>query len=616
MSLIANFKSISVRLIVEDVDMDLLSTSILVQGTKGVASVQDSANCIIRYTPNVGTSGVDSFTVQVSDGEVGGNAAVVLSVDISKWMLITPTKKIQITNKDVPIDVVIPIPSYYLPSVLTQSFWDAPTIAHTGIDLAYKFTGYDWLNRPITWSLPVAPSGASIGATSGILTWIPSVEGNHNFTLRMTVEGQNFDRTFVCEVNNAKCSFVSTTGLNTNPGTLDSPYLTLDAAAASLTANNAPKLIYIRGGDYTLSNISWYSQPVGSGYRNLADRTYTKTNMLLIRNYPTEAPKFNFTGVSSGFIFNTGVNVQGVELSGGSVSEHAAIRTDKWCVLKNIVATNYGSPGSGNCTGIKLTGGSVVDRCTSFNNYDRGDTSYHNNSNWLFYGTTGEGETFIIDSISAGFSAMGFKIKHAGSVSNLHIHRCVSYGTYNPWGGAQNGCSVRHSLFYKNSTLGASTNGSYTFGFAVTDPTTGGNNNLSVGMLCDNNIIIADNVDSGGVRQAPYVGTDDTTTPCYYSNNIIQVVMTAAGAAYTVRQYDPMPAIWRVVFNDNEFITPNSANAVILSNAGPSSIDILNTYGIGNTHSTARKDFTMEACGSVWFYDESAAQLLRDGVPV
>lgn len=615
MILTNSMESVSIRLLTEDPDMDTLTTAVVTQGTKGIVSVTDSAQSIIKYTPNDGASGLDSFTVSVNDGSPDGTVNLDLSIDITKRLIISPVGTVKISSSQ--SDTIdLSIPAYYLPSVLTTSFWDAPTIGHVGVDLAYKFTGYDWLNRPITWSIPLSPANASINATTGVLTWTPSSESNGNFILRMTVDGQNYDRSFTCEVNNAKCSFVSPTGSDANPGTLASPYLTLGAAAASLTADNNPKMIIVRAGEYAINNTSWYTQPIGSGYRNLADRSYTKTDMLHIRNYPAEAAKFSFTGTSSGFIFNVGVNVQGLELSGGNISEHAGIRTNKWCVLKNLFVHDYASPGSGNCTGIKLTGGSVVDRCTSFNNYDRADPTYHNNSNWLLYGTTGEGETFIIDSISAGFSAQGFKIKHAGSISNFHIHRCVSYDTYNPWAGAQNGCSVRHSFFYKNSTLGASTNGSYTFGFAVTDPTTGGEDNLSVGMLCDNNIIIADNIDSGGLRQATYVGTADTATPCYYSNNIVQVAMEEEGAAFTTRPTNPMPAVWRARFYDNEFITPTKNNAVILSNAGASDLDILNTYGSGNIHSTTRRDLTIEACGSTWLYDESAAQLLRDGVPV
>lgn len=616
-SLTQKLLAVSVKLTVADVDGDAVVTTISAQGTKGVATVTDSANSVVKYTPNEGAIGLDSFTVLVNDGGDSGTAAIVISIDITNWQLVTPTQTINIyRSSDEPIIVDIPIPSYYLPSALVSSFWDAPTLAHTSIDLDYKFTGYDWLNREITWSLVTAPSGATMGVESGVLSWVPVTQGSFNFTIRMTVDSQNYDRSFACVVDNSKCSFVSLSGSDANTGTLASPFLTLEAAANSLTANNAPKMIYIRGGDYAINDTSWYSKPVNSGYRNLAERAYQKENMLIIRNYPSETPKFSFTGSSSGFIFNQGANVQGFELSGGNISEHAVIRSGKFCVHKKLVAKNYSSVQSGNCTGIKLSGGSLVDSCLSFDNFDRTNLTHHNSSNWLFYGTQGEGETFIIDSISAGFSVQGFKIKHAGSVSNLHIHRCVSYGTLNPYAGAQNGCSIRHSLFYKNSTSGASANGAYTFGFAVTDPETSGANNLSVGMLCDNNLIISDNTESQGLLQATYVGVDDTATPCYYSNNTVQVTMALAGAAFTTRLYNAMPPVWRVVFDNNKFITPTAANAVILSNAGSSSIEILNTYGSDNIHTTTRQDFTFSACGSAWFYDESTSTLSRDGVPV
>ena len=63
----------------------------------------------------------------------------------------------------------------------------------------------------------------------------------------------------VCAYSNAQY-YVSLTGSDTNAGSIDSPFKTLNQARLMATANNV-STIYIRGGsyDYTFSNTTFVS---------------------------------------------------------------------------------------------------------------------------------------------------------------------------------------------------------------------------------------------------------------------------------------------------------------------------------------------------------------------
>src|SRR5262249_14379669 len=65
-----------------DPDGDVMTYSIVTQGSKGVAVVTNSATGAFTYTPNPGTSGIDSFTFKASDGRQD-SAETTISVKIS-----------------------------------------------------------------------------------------------------------------------------------------------------------------------------------------------------------------------------------------------------------------------------------------------------------------------------------------------------------------------------------------------------------------------------------------------------------------------------------------------------------------------------------------------------
>lgn len=66
----------------EDADGDDLTYSLTSNGSKGTATITDSATGTFTYTPNAGESGSDTFTFVVNDGTVNSGEATV-SVDIT-----------------------------------------------------------------------------------------------------------------------------------------------------------------------------------------------------------------------------------------------------------------------------------------------------------------------------------------------------------------------------------------------------------------------------------------------------------------------------------------------------------------------------------------------------
>ena len=60
-----------------DVDGDALTYSIVSNATIGTATITNATTGAYTYTPNLGVSGVDSFTFKVNDGSVDSNIAMV-----------------------------------------------------------------------------------------------------------------------------------------------------------------------------------------------------------------------------------------------------------------------------------------------------------------------------------------------------------------------------------------------------------------------------------------------------------------------------------------------------------------------------------------------------------
>lgn len=508
-------------------------------------------------------------------------------------------------------------PDYYMPAERLFIHWDAPRLAHVGIDVDYPLTGYDWHNRTLSWRVLQGPPGMSIDG-SGRLHWTPVQQGAVCVRIELRAGSETVEHAFTIQVDNTRCVFVDGNAAPGGNGSLTSPYRTLFDALASVQSGLG-RVVYLRAGlDYRIENISWYSLPPGNPYRVVAQGSWDEADPLLIRAFPNERVRYSFLN-GSGFVLGGRAVLIGVELVGGNAGEMAGLVMGTGAVAKYVQVRDYRSSAQDNCTGVKLYGGCLLDHVEAADNFDRSNLEFHNSSNFLFYGTSGlpgRADAFLIDCISSGFSVQGFKIKHAGAAGRMHLHRCVAFGSRNAFGGASNRSSVRHSLLYSN--LSESTNGSYVLGLSVTDPSTAGQVNLDRGMLVERNLVIGSHPSSQGLAQADYAfASGDPMSARYLRNEVIISRNATAGSAFITYPFSPLPSQWRALFRDNRFITPNAANCVRLGSQLTAGVAHLNSsFGQGNLHTTTIAPVQRTLAGHVWTYDLLDDQLRRDGVPV
>lgn len=517
-------------------------------------------------------------------------------------------------------DAAVPdVPAYYLPQQLCFIGWDFPSIAHAGIDIDYKLTGYDWFNRPLHWSLVSGPAGMVIDA-DGTLHWQPAAEGEACVVVRLTAGATVVEKGFAIQVANQRCAFVDGSAGVSGDGSLGSPFRTLLEALATVDVGTG-RLVYVRGGlDYEIDGVSWFGQAPGSPYRRVAQGSWGRDDPLILRSFPGEAVRYTFHR-GSGFVVGRGVVVMGFELVGGEdvVGENGCLVLGGGAVAKRNIARGYACSYLNNCAGIRFHGGCLLDGNLAYDNYDRGNTVHHNSSNYLFFATSGqqgEPDAFVIDCISGGFSVQGYKIKHAGNQGRLHLHRCVGYGARNAFAGASNRSSVRHSLFY--SALPASGGGGYVLGLTATDPSTGGQVHLHEGMLVDRNLVIGDHPESEGLAQATYAFADGYEHPARYQHNQVQIsASTAAGHGYITSPWNTLPAQWNAVFQGNRFHGASPGSLLRIGQNTSLPVAHLNQhYGSGNEHAGPPQPAQFQAAGHLWTSDPVQRRLLCDGVVV
>lgn len=88
-ALVTRMHSISARVIVTDADADPLTFSVSTQATKGTASITNNATGLIKYTPTVGQTGTDTFTIKCTDGRAGGDVFQIFNVNLTDWSIST-----------------------------------------------------------------------------------------------------------------------------------------------------------------------------------------------------------------------------------------------------------------------------------------------------------------------------------------------------------------------------------------------------------------------------------------------------------------------------------------------------------------------------------------------
>jgi MYXO-CTERM domain-containing protein len=168
--------------------------------------------------------------------------------------------------------------------------------------------------------------------------------------------------------------YVSTTGSDSNPGTLASPFATLQKGANTAAAGDT---VWIRGGTYKTTT------PASSGAGIQLSKSGTSdTNRIKYWAYPGETPLFDFSNLQ----IANGAYTFGIVISGSWVHLKGI---EECCVPMNTKANNgFANNGSNNIlellnahnndgSGIQVGSGSgnLALNCDSHDNYDPGSTN-------------------------------------------------------------------------------------------------------------------------------------------------------------------------------------------------------------------------------------------------
>ena len=174
--------------------------------------------------------------------------------------------------------------------------------------------------------------------------------------------------------------YVATTGSDSNTGTIDKPFATVQKALDTVKAGQT---IYVRGGTYNALNTFKTSGSEGK--------------YITLRNYPNETPFLTCTTGTDGAILHLNgcnyIKIYGLEIGGHSDGKAYGILLDD-CEnhivisnnhIHNLLTTKPGEHENGEANGILLFGEGKTDE-TSINNICIENNNIHNN-------TTGWSET-------------------------------------------------------------------------------------------------------------------------------------------------------------------------------------------------------------------------------
>jgi hypothetical protein len=148
-----------------DPDADPISVSDVTQPTHGTASIQLDGT--IRYTPTAGYSGPDAFTYSISDGRGGtATATVAMTVDAAP-------------------------PANRAPTIAAIGNAIVPELVPFGV----ATIGSDPDGDALTYSVTSGPTGLSVNASTGAVSWTPTEAqgpGVYPVTIRATDAGLLF----------------------------------------------------------------------------------------------------------------------------------------------------------------------------------------------------------------------------------------------------------------------------------------------------------------------------------------------------------------------------------------------------------------------------------------
>jgi len=177
-----------------------------------------------------------------------------------------------------------------------------------------------------------------------------------------------------CSIVSAKTYYVSTSGKDTNPGTISQPYATWQKGFSVLIAGDT---LFIRGGTYFPSGTTYSNHYCGVGQR---DHSGTAANPITVWAYPGETPVLdcrNMTQPAShiGIYFENcnywhlkGLNVTRADQIKGYGAAGIRIHSGNNLKLENITSHHNGG------SGIQITQKSennLLLNCDAYYNYDQ-----------------------------------------------------------------------------------------------------------------------------------------------------------------------------------------------------------------------------------------------------
>jgi MYXO-CTERM domain-containing protein len=279
--------------------------------------------------------------------------------------------------------------------------------------------------------------------------------------------------------------YVATTGSDSNPGTMASPFATLQKGANTAVAGDT---VYIRGGTYSITTPTTSSAGITFTKSGTSD-----TNRISYFAYPGEAPVFDFTnmvisttGYTHGFVITASwLHFKGLEVRYVPMNTFSNNGVDVLSGGNDIfeLLNMHHNSGNGIFIGSKTDGGHLLLNCDAHDNYDATSSQGQGQNADGFgvhYQTTGASTTIrgcrSWWNSDDGYDLINQEVPVTVENSWAFGNGYAMYGTFNPADGNGNGfkmgssqTGVRHlvqnnvawknkaSGFYANHSTGGNT---------------------------------------------------------------------------------------------------------------------------------------------------------------
>jgi poly(3-hydroxybutyrate) depolymerase len=228
-----------------DADGDILSWA-LITFPSGM-TVNGSG--LVQWTPSAAQVGSHNVRLDVSDGMVSASQNWTITVSAAG--------------------------SGNQPPVITST---APTTATEGQQYTYQAAASDPNGDPLTWSLTTSPSGMSVGASTGLVTWTPSAAqvGSHSVTLEVSDGQVSAQQSWTITVSPASTgggNGTATGGSGGGTGTVNGSYqgrnYRLHVPTSYSQSTPSPLVIALHGLGDTYTNF--HNTLAGSGWTSAAN---------------------------------------------------------------------------------------------------------------------------------------------------------------------------------------------------------------------------------------------------------------------------------------------------------------------------------------------------------